>query len=738
MAENLDVHFPEKLQFLFAPKRYKVAHGGRGCVHPDTLIDTPNGQIKICDFSGGDVYSYNNGELCITTASKPISYTEEQLYEIGLENSKSIVVTDEHKFLTKTGWKQLKELSITDQIVFSSDKYAYNLLLTNSGDDSLMSLEDVLRLKKILVDCRDGYLKYYHQYDQQPPLVEDSGLMFVPLQGDEARHSYHALLNADDQAFLHKYILSLTLFPRSNWDVPLEWADKSYEDLENCNVLLFFEQLLQKYPFFQQFLLKNILALSDLKPLLQFPVYDNELNQVENSQIILDTLGFGAHDSSFVFSDDRDFIVTNISFIRKHSRQVYWDMYVEKTNCYLSNGIVNHNSGKSYNFAQALILLAAQRPLRVLCTREIQKSIKQSVHLLLSDQIQRLGLGAFFTVLETEIRGMNGSLFMFAGLAQHTVESIKSIEGCDIVWVEEAQTVSKKSWDILIPTIRKDDSEIWVSFNPDLDTDDTYTRFVLNPAPSATVVEMNFGDNPYFPKELEAERLHCMETNPEDYENIWLGKCRSAVTGAIYANEVNAATLHGRICNVPYDPLLKVHAIWDLGWNDSMAILLVQKVRSEIRIIESIEDDHKTLDYYAGLLNSKKYNWGYDFLPHDGRTKDFKTGKSTEELLKAFGRKVKITPNMPIESGIKAARLMFSQCYFDKAHSIRLLECLKRYRRSINPRTNEAGAPLHDTYSHSADAFRYLAVNAESLSNEDRRAPVAAPRWQPYDSGVGY
>ena len=133
-------------------------------------------------------------------------------------------------------------------------------------------------------------------------------------------------------------------------------------------------------------------------------------------------------------------------------------------------------SGKSYNFAQALILLAAQKPLRILCTREVQKSIKQSVHLLLSDQIKRLGLGSFFTILETEIRGSNGSLFMFAGLAQHTVESIKSIEGCDIVWVEEAQTVSKKSWDILIPTIRKNDSEIWVSFNPDLDTDDKIGR----------------------------------------------------------------------------------------------------------------------------------------------------------------------------------------------------------------------------------------------------------------------
>lgn len=395
-------------------------------------------------------------------------------------------------------------------------------------------------------------------------------------------------------------------------------------------------------------------------------------------------------------------------------------------------------SAKSYSFSQALVLLASQKPLRILCTREIQKSIKQSVHLLLSDQIKRLGLGKFFTILDQEIRGINGSLFMFAGLAQHTVESIKSIEGCDIVWVEEAQTVSKKSWDILIPTIRKHASEIWVSFNPDLDTDNTYERFVLNPPKTATVVEMNYSDNPFFPAELELERIHCQIANPDDYDNIWLGKCRTALIGAIYASEVTDAIIEGRVCNVPYDPMLKIHAIWDLGWNDSMAIILVQRVRSEIRIIEAIEDSHKTLDHYAGLLNSKKYNWGYDFLPHDGRTKDFKTGKSTEELLKAFGRKVKITPNIPVESGIKAARMMFSQCYFDKTNSVRLIECLKRYRRSINARTNEAGAPLHDEFSHSADAFRYLAVNAEALSNENRRVAVAAPRWQPFDTGVGY
>src|SRR5574343_562163 len=128
-------------------------------------------------------------------------------------------------------------------------------------------------------------------------------------------------------------------------------------------------------------------------------------------------------------------------------------------------------SGKSWAFARALLIQASEKPLRVLCGREVQKSIKQSVHTLLKDQIQELGLGQFYDVLETEIRGKNGTQFSFAGLASHTVESIKSFEGCDIVWIEEAQTVSKKSWDILIPTIRKPNSEIWVTFNPDLDTD---------------------------------------------------------------------------------------------------------------------------------------------------------------------------------------------------------------------------------------------------------------------------
>jgi phage terminase large subunit len=376
-------------------------------------------------------------------------------------------------------------------------------------------------------------------------------------------------------------------------------------------------------------------------------------------------------------------------------------------------------SAKSWTFARALIILGASKPLRILCAREVQKSIKQSVHKLLSDQIQALGLGHFYEVLDTEIRGKNGTEFSFSGLATHTVDSIKSYEGCDICWVEEAHAVSKRSWDVLIPTIRKEGSQIWVTLNPELETDETYQRFVANPPPDSMIVKMNYTDNPWFSDVLEQERVHCKLTDPKGYENIWEGKCLPAAAGAIYYDEVANAEEEKRICNVPYDPLLKVHVVFDLGWNDAMAISLVQRNSSEIRVIEYIEDSHKTLDYYSVLLKDKKLNWGDMWLPHDGRNKDFKTGKSAEEIMQALGWTVKITPNMSIEDGIRLTRMTFGRMYFDKNKTERLVQCAKRYRRSINQQTNEPGAPMHDEWSHGADNLRYLAINAEAMSNED-------------------
>lgn len=376
-------------------------------------------------------------------------------------------------------------------------------------------------------------------------------------------------------------------------------------------------------------------------------------------------------------------------------------------------------SGKSWGFARALLVLAAQKPIRVLCAREVQKSIKDSVHRLLSDQIQAMGLGAFFDILETEIRGKNGSLFLFAGLAQHTVESIKSFEGCDVCWVEEAQTVTKRSWDILTPTIRKAGSEIWITFNPDMETDETYQRFVVHAAPEDFVIQMNWDDNPWFGPELEMERQDTLRRDPDNYPNIWGGQPKRVSEGAIYRHEIERLYEENRVRQVPYDPLLKVHTVWDLGWNDAMSIGMVQRQGSEVRFIDHLKDSHRTLDWYVAQLEKKPYRWGTDYIPHDGRARNTQTGKSTEEALQAMKRNVVVLPALDVEEGIKAARLMFPRVYFDQDKTVELLESLKRYQRSINEKTREPGAPLHDKHSHDADMFRYVGMAVDQMSNDD-------------------
>ena len=373
---------------------------------------------------------------------------------------------------------------------------------------------------------------------------------------------------------------------------------------------------------------------------------------------------------------------------------------------------------KSWGVARALIIQAAAAPLRILCAREVQKSMKDSVHRLLKDQIAAMGYGHFFEVLDNEIRGKNGSLFLFSGLQSHTVDSIKSFEGVDRVWVEEGHGVSAKSWDTLIPTIRKPDSEIWITLNPDMDTDDTYIRFIAAPSDDTWLCEVNWRDNPWFPDVLEQERLKAERIDPEGYQHIWEGKPRRVAEGAIYRHEIDALFVDNRVRDVPYDPLLPVHTIWDLGWNDSMTIIMVQRGPMDVRILDYIEESNRTLDWYVAQLEKRPYRWGTDYIPHDGKAKDFKTGKSTEELLGDMQRTVEVLPMTSIEEGIKAARLMFPKVYFDKGKAARLVECLKRYRRNINQRTNEAEGPRHDEYSHGADGFRYLGQAVDLMNNE--------------------
>jgi phage terminase large subunit len=377
--------------------------------------------------------------------------------------------------------------------------------------------------------------------------------------------------------------------------------------------------------------------------------------------------------------------------------------------------------GKSWTIARALLLDGLENPGRVLCARETMKSMADSVHEVLSKQIQAMNLGGRYEVLANEIRGIGiDTHFGYAGLRTQGITNIKSWEGARRCWVEEAQVVTKKSWEVLTPTIRATGSEIWIGLNPELDTDYTYTEFVLNPQPDSIIIPVNWRDNPWLTDVLEKERLAKLERDPEGYKNIWEGKCRAAVEGAIYASEIEAMQLGRRIATVPYDPLLPVHTIWDLGWNDLMVILMVQRAGSELRLIGCIMDNLRTLDSYVSELTALGYRWGTDWIPHDGRTKNTHTGKSTEEMLKSMQRRVQIVPQIGVEDGIKAARMMFPRIYMDKGCTD-LLNSLKRYKR-VRHTNGTFGAPLHDDASHGADAWRYLAVIADRLSNDSETA----------------
>lgn len=416
--------------------------------------------------------------------------------------------------------------------------------------------------------------------------------------------------------------------------------------------------------------------------------------------------------------------------------------------------------GKSWAVADALLALGAAQCLRILCAREVQESIKQSVHKLLSDRIEALGLGSFYKILDNEIRGANGTEITFTGLGRHTVTSIKSYEGVDICWVEEAQTVSERSWAILTPTIRAKNSEIWVTFNPDMDTDAVWQRFVVHPPTDlppfdCVVVEVNWHDNKHFPEVLNKDRLHCKKVAPDDYDNIWEGKCRTSIMGAIYARELNEMHLSSRIRPVPYDPRYQVHCIWDLGWNDAMSIVMVQKPHpSVLNIINYLEDSFQRYDEIVRDLKLLKYNWGWDWLPHDAANANPITGTNAYVTLRRLGRKPKRPmPRTDPEARIKAARMMFPRIYIDDSDfsrqrdtgflgCARLIECLRHYRRVLpqitksNPEP-EPAAPKHDAYSHGADAFGATAEVVDQIVDENMEQIPVLPAWENSDPGMG-
>ena len=388
---------------------------------------------------------------------------------------------------------------------------------------------------------------------------------------------------------------------------------------------------------------------------------------------------------------------------------------------------------KSWGIARALVILGAKKCLRILCARELQNSIRDSVHRILSDQIELLGLQSFYQIEQARIYcPSTGSEFSFEGI-RNNVTKIKSYEGVDICWVEEANKVTKNSWDVLIPTIRKEGSEIWASFNPELESDDTYVRFVLHSPKNAIVQKISWRDNPWFPQVLKQEMLDLKARDRDAYLHVWEGECRKSLEGAVYADELRDCAEEGRITHVPHHSSSSVNLYFDLGRSDSTSIIFEQYVGMQRRVVDFYENRLKGLDHYIHVLRSRRgstgelYDYGTCWLPHDARAKTLGSKKSIEEQMREAGFQVRIVPRLSKFDGIIAARSIFPTCWFDASRCEKgLLHALRHYHYEENPTTETlSNEPVHDWSSHAADAFRYMAIASNEGGSDGRSRKVA-------------
>ncbi len=302
--------------------------------------------------------------------------------------------------------------------------------------------------------------------------------------------------------------------------------------------------------------------------------------------------------------------------------------------------------------------------------------------------------------------------------------------------MEEGAKISRSSWAVLTPTIREPGSEIWVSFNPELETDYIYARLVKRrdddavelgdgswSSKNAFVVKMTWRDNPWFPEVLKAEMEIDRKTDYDRYLNVWEGHCLTMLEGVVYARELRRATSEGRICKVPYSEESPVDTFWDLGRRNWTSIWFAQRVGLQYRILAYYQANMTEIDFddptggmghFIKELQRRPYVYGLHHLPHDAKAKRLGTGKSVEEQLKAAVgvKNVTIVAKLSLMDGVNAARMIFGNCWFDEEKCADGLNALRHYKYKVveGQYSNE---PLHDGagFVDGADAFRYLAVD---------------------------
>jgi phage terminase large subunit len=353
--------------------------------------------------------------------------------------------------------------------------------------------------------------------------------------------------------------------------------------------------------------------------------------------------------------------------------------------------------------------------------REVMKDLSESAKLLIEDKISAHGVSASFDCQKALIKTPGDGLIIFRGMRDYNAESIKSLEGFDVAWVEEAQTLSARSLQLLRPTLRKSGSQIWASWNPTRKTDavDEFFRLAGDES-GVALVEANWRDNPWFPDELEQERERDLRLYADQYPHVWEGEYVTAVSGAYYAAGLSQAKQDGRIGKVAADPLLPVRAYWDIGGTgaraDACSIWIVQFVGREIRWLDYYEAVGQPLAEHVGWLRSRGYDKALCVLPHDGAAHDKVFAVSYESALRDAGFNVRVVPNLGAGAAskrIEALRRLMPQCWWNEDTTEPGRLALGWYHEKRDTDRGMGLGPNHDWSSHGADAAGLVAVDYE-------------------------
>lgn len=387
---------------------------------------------------------------------------------------------------------------------------------------------------------------------------------------------------------------------------------------------------------------------------------------------------------------------------------------------------------KSESVGRKLLVGGMKEKRKIVCGREFQSSIKESVYDMLGDFVSTYNLGSFYNVLKTEILGANGTSFSFTGL-RHSINSIKSMYDVDDFWGEEAQTFSANTFRILLPTIRKKGSRLYFTMNPDLEEDPAYQTLVINPPPKTLLLHINYDQNPYFPERLK----NLMEKDKAEdyvkYMNVWEGQCKQVVEGAIFQKQLELAQSEGRITDdVTYNNSVPVHTWWDLGKRNKTAIWIGQYVGMQWRMLKCIVGFNRDLGDYMTDLEELPYTYGTHYLPHDSQQDRMGMQRTIEDQVRQRLGNVEVVPRVSHKiNSIEAAKAIFPLVWFHKTDCADGLYHMKRYAYGMTEDGKVSPEPDH-THSDAPDAFQCFAMSGQPERIEDNR-----PEYQSYTPRLG-